>query len=81
MGKKDRKTLDKMKGKFMDGATAKAMQKKPSKSVDRLEAFAQYAFNKSHSTCYGLVAYQTGYLKSPLPERIYGCRFKPCRCY
>jgi DNA polymerase-3 subunit alpha len=31
------------------------------------EAFAQYAFNKSHSTCYALVAYQTGYLKANYP--------------
>jgi DNA polymerase-3 subunit alpha len=34
------------------------------------EAFAQYAFNKSHSTCYGLVAYQTGYLKANYPSEF-----------
>jgi DNA polymerase-3 subunit alpha len=32
------------------------------------EAFAQYAFNKSHSTCYALVAYQTAYLKAHYPS-------------
>lgn len=69
MGKKDRKTLDKMKGKFMDGATAKGHAKETLEKVwTDWEAFAQYAFNKSHSTCYGLVAYQTGYLKAHYPS-------------
>ena len=45
------------------------------------EAFAQYAFNKSHSTCYGLVAYQTGYLKAHYPSEYMAAVFKPCRCY
>ena len=69
MGKKDRYTLDKMKSKFVDGAKEKGHP------VDKLnkiwtdwEAFAQYAFNKSHSTCYALVAYQTGYLKAHYPS-------------
>jgi DNA polymerase III subunit alpha len=65
MGKKDRKTLDKMKGKFIDGATTKGH---PTKVLEKVwtdwEAFAQYAFNKSHSTCYAYVAYQTAYLKA-----------------
>lgn len=68
MGKKDRKTLDKMKGKFMDGATAKNL---PAATLEKIwtdwEAFAQYAFNKSHSTCYAFVAYQTAYLKAHYP--------------
>lgn len=68
MGKKDRATLDKMKGKFMEGATAKGFK---AKVLDKIwtdwEAFAQYAFNKSHSTCYALVAYQTAYLKAHYP--------------
>ncbi|QEC69652.1 DNA polymerase III subunit alpha [Panacibacter ginsenosidivorans] len=69
MGKKDRKTLDKMKGKFMDGAVAKGHNKDILEKVwTDWEAFAQYAFNKSHSTCYGLVAYQTGYLKAHYPS-------------
>lgn len=68
MGKKDRKTLDKMKGAFIAGATAKGFQKKPLEKIwTDWEAFAQYAFNKSHSTCYALVAYQTAYLKSHYP--------------
>ncbi len=69
MGKKDRKTLDKMKGKFIDGATSKGL---PADRLEKIwtdwEAFAQYAFNKSHSTCYAFVAYQTAYLKSRYPS-------------
>lgn len=69
MGKKDRKTLDKMKGKFMEGATAKGYNKDILEKVwTDWEAFAQYAFNKSHSTCYAFVAYQTGYLKAHYPS-------------
>ncbi|HEY0298657.1 MAG TPA: DNA polymerase III subunit alpha, partial [Arachidicoccus sp.] len=69
MGKKDRKTLDKMKSKFIDGAVAKGLPKdKLEKIWTDWEAFAQYAFNKSHSTCYAFVAYQTGYLKAHYPS-------------
>jgi len=68
MGKKDRKTLDKMKGKFMEGAQAKNLDaKKLEKIWTDWEAFAQYAFNKSHSTCYAFVAFQTAYLKANYP--------------
>ena len=68
MGKKDRKTLDKMKGKFIEGATGKGHPKdKLEKIWTDWEAFAQYAFNKSHSTCYAYVAYQTAYLKAHYP--------------
>lgn len=69
MGKKDRKTLDKMKSKFIDGATAKNLAAdKLEKIWTDWEAFAQYAFNKSHSTCYAFVAYQTAYLKAHYPS-------------
>lgn len=71
MGKKDRNTLDKMKSKFIDGAIAKGH---PADKLEKIwtdwEAFAQYAFNKSHSTCYALVAYQTGYLKAHYPSEF-----------
>lgn len=69
MGKKDRKTLDKMKSTFMDGAMAKGTGKEILEKVwTDWEAFAQYAFNKSHSTCYAFVAYQTAYLKAHYPS-------------
>jgi DNA polymerase-3 subunit alpha len=69
MGKKQRSVLDKMKEQFIEGA------KKNNHPVNKLEkiwsdweSFAQYAFNKSHSTCYALVAYQTAYLKAHYPS-------------
>jgi DNA polymerase III subunit alpha len=69
MGKKDRRyTLDKMKGKFIEGAIAKGH---PADKLEKIwtdwEAFAQYAFNKSHSTCYAYVAFHTAYLKTHYP--------------
>lgn len=71
MGKKDKATIDKMKGKFMEGGQA---NNHPAPKLEKIwtdwEAFAQYAFNKSHSTCYGLVAYQTGYLKANYPSEF-----------
>ena len=68
MGKKDRATLDKMKDKFIEGVTKNKLNKKICEKVwTDWEAFAQYAFNKSHSTCYAFVAYQTAYLKAHYP--------------
>ena len=69
MGKKQKSVLDKMKLQFLEGATARGHQKdKLEKIWTDWEAFAQYAFNKSHSTCYALVAYQTAYLKAHYPS-------------
>jgi DNA polymerase-3 subunit alpha len=69
MGKKQIAVLNKMKTQFMDGAIAKGH---PADKLDKIwtdwEAFAQYAFNKSHSTCYAFVAYQTAYLKAHYPS-------------
>ncbi len=68
MGKKQKAVLDKMKGQFIDGAQKKGHpEDKLQKIWTDWEAFAQYAFNKSHSTCYALVAYQTAYLKAHYP--------------
>ena len=68
MGKKQKAVLDKMKAQFIEGATRKSL---PAEKLEKIwtdwEAFAQYAFNKSHSTCYAFVAYQTAYLKSHYP--------------
>jgi DNA polymerase-3 subunit alpha len=69
MGKKQIQILNKMKTQFMEGATKKGH---PADKLEKIwsdwEAFAQYAFNKSHSTCYALVAYQTAYLKAHYPS-------------
>lgn len=68
MGKKQKDVLDKMKPKFIEQAAAKGHEpKKLEKIWTDWEAFASYAFNKSHSTCYAWVAYQTAYLKAHYP--------------
>lgn len=68
MGKKQKDVLDKMKPKFVEQASAKGHDaKKLEKIWKDWEAFASYAFNKSHSTCYAWVAYQTAYLKAHYP--------------
>jgi len=68
MGKKQRDVLDKMKPKFVNQAVAKGHDAvKLEKIWKDWEAFAEYAFNKSHSTCYAWIAYQTAYLKSNYP--------------
>jgi len=68
MGKKQIEVLNKMEAQFMDGAVAKGHPKDIlSKVWTDWKAFAQYAFNKSHSTCYAFVAYQTAYLKAHYP--------------
>ncbi len=68
MGKKQRDVLDKMKPKFIEQAKANGH---PEGALEKIwkdwEAFASYAFNKSHSTCYALVAFQTAYLKANYP--------------
>ncbi|WP_266366038.1 DNA polymerase III subunit alpha [Tellurirhabdus rosea] len=65
MGKKQKEVLDKMKVKFMEGCAKNGLNVKACEKVwTDWEAFASYAFNKSHSTCYAFVAYQTAYLKS-----------------
>jgi DNA polymerase-3 subunit alpha len=68
MGKKDRKALDELKEAFMKGALEKNHPKdKLEKIWTDWESFAEYAFNKSHSTCYTFVSYQTAYLKAHYP--------------
>ncbi|WP_179021718.1 DNA polymerase III subunit alpha [Winogradskyella forsetii] len=68
MGKKQIAVLDKMKPKFIEQASAKGLDaKKLEKIWKDWEAFASYAFNKSHSTCYAWIAYQTAYLKAHYP--------------
>lgn len=69
MGKKQRAVLDELKQQFIEGAQKKNHPKvKLEKIWSDWEAFAQYAFNKSHSTCYAMVAYQTAYLKAHYPS-------------
>ncbi len=68
MGKKQRDILDKMKPKFISQAAEKGhAEGKLEKIWKDWEAFAEYAFNKSHATCYAWIAYQTAYLKANYP--------------
>jgi len=68
MGKKQKDVLDKMKPKFIEQAAAKGHDAKTLEKIWKdWEAFASYAFNKSHSTCYAWIAYQTAYLKAHFP--------------
>ncbi|MDK7375890.1 DNA polymerase III subunit alpha [Weeksella virosa] len=68
MGKKQKAVLDKMKPKFIEQAAAKGHDPKILEKIwTDWEAFASYAFNKSHSTCYAWIAYQTAYLKAHYP--------------
>ena len=69
MGKKQIAVLDKMKPEFIGNGKEKGHDPdKLEKIWKDWEAFASYAFNKSHSTCYAWVAYQTAYLKANYPE-------------
>ncbi|MDT7832397.1 DNA polymerase III subunit alpha [Flavobacteriaceae bacterium S356] len=69
MGKKQAAVLAKMKPKFVEQAGANGHDKEKLEKIWKdWEAFASYAFNKSHSTCYAWIAYQTAYLKAHYPS-------------
>ncbi|MBC9934385.1 DNA polymerase III subunit alpha [Chitinophaga qingshengii] len=69
MGKKQIAVLNKMKAQFMEGCASHGYDLKVCEKVwTDWEAFASYAFNKSHATCYAFVAYQTAYLKAHYPS-------------
>ena len=68
MGKKIFALLEELKPKFINQAKAKGHDQTSLEKIWKdWESFAAYAFNKSHSTCYSVVAYQTGYLKANYP--------------
>ena len=72
MGKKQIDILNSLRGKFMEGGMKNGH---PEKVLDKIwkdwEKFAQYAFNKSHATCYAWVSYQTGWLKCHYPSEFF----------
>ncbi len=72
MGKKQIDILNSLKDKFMEGGMKNGH---PEKVLDKIwkdwEKFAQYAFNKSHATCYAWVSYQTGWLKCHFPSEFF----------
>ena len=69
MGKKDREKMAKERANFIEGCARenKIAEKKANTIFDLLEKFAGYGFNKSHSAAYGLISYQTAYLKANYP--------------
>ena len=68
MGKKIFALLEQLKPKFLDGGEAKGHPRNVLEKIWKdWEAFASYAFNKSHSTCYAWIGYQTAYLKANYP--------------
>jgi len=69
MGKKKKKLMTEQKDRFLDGAKQNGISKKKASEVFELMAyFSGYGFNKSHSTAYALIAYQTAYLKAHYPQ-------------
>lgn len=71
MGKKIKAMMDDLKEKFLEGCLKNGYKKETVEKVWKdWEAFAQYAFNKSHSTCYAYVSYQTAYLKAHYPAEF-----------
>ncbi|MQA30799.1 MAG: DNA polymerase III subunit alpha [Luteitalea sp.] len=68
MGKKDPEVMAKMRGKFVAGARSLGHNEKKAAGIfDLMEHFAGYGFNKSHSTAYAFLAYQTAFLKANYP--------------
>jgi DNA polymerase-3 subunit alpha len=68
IGKKKRSEMEAQKAKFLSGITDCGYQESFGKQLwDLIEGFADYAFNKSHSAGYGLISYQTAWLKANYP--------------
>ncbi len=68
MGKKSAEVMKAQREKFVEGAVARGVTRKQATRIfDLMEYFAGYGFNKSHSTAYALLAYQTAYLKANYP--------------
>ena len=68
MSKKDALEMERQKEKFMEGTKkTRIPPRKAEKIFEQMETFGRYGFNKSHSTAYALLAYQTAYLKTHYP--------------
>jgi DNA polymerase-3 subunit alpha len=71
MGKKKKEIMEAFKEKFVSGAAARGIEPKLATHIfDLIEFFAGYGFNKSHSTAYALISYQTAYLKANYPTEF-----------
>jgi len=68
IGKKIKKLLMSLKEKFIEGMKKNEIKEEIAQKIWHwIEPFARYSFNKSHSTCYATIAYQTAYLKAHYP--------------
>jgi len=68
MGKKIKKEMDAQRGRFLDGATERGLDRGLADTIfDACAKFAEYGFNKSHSAPYALLTYQTAYMKANYP--------------
>lgn len=68
MGKKKKSEMEKHQSMFVSGATARGVETQIAGALfEQMVLFAEYCFNKSHSTAYGAVTYQTAYLKAHYP--------------
>ncbi|MDH3743197.1 MAG: DNA polymerase III subunit alpha, partial [Hyphomicrobiales bacterium] len=71
MGKKIKAEMDQQRERFVTGAVEKGVDKKQASFIfDLVAKFAGYGFNKAHSACYALLAYQTAYLKAHYPVEL-----------
>ena len=71
MGKKIKSLMEELSVKFLSGADKKGIKKDKAEEIFALiEKFAQYGFNKSHSTAYAYIAYQTAWLKVHYPAEF-----------
>lgn len=71
MGKKKPQEMKQQKARFIDGCLAnKIAENKATKLFELMAKFAEYGFNKSHSTAYGVISYQTAYLKTYFPAQF-----------
>lgn len=71
MGKKDAALMGQQKKEFIDGCEKHKIDRKLAGQIfEQIETFARYGFNKAHSTCYALIAYQTAWLKTYYPQEF-----------
>ncbi|MBI4089938.1 MAG: DNA polymerase III subunit alpha [Candidatus Kerfeldbacteria bacterium] len=71
VGKKIAKLLKEQREKFISGAVANHIKKSTAEKIfEFIEPFARYGFNRAHAVCYGLIAYQTAFLKANYPAEF-----------
>ncbi len=71
IGKKNKKLMKEQEEAFIKGAVENNIKEETARKIFKLiKKFAGYGFNKSHATCYSIVAYQTAYLKAHYPKEF-----------